>query len=211
MLHIGFLLIVVLAVGLFVAGTGKPRWPLLTYMAWTIVIGILSYKGFFLQTETMPPRMLLVLIPAILFTTVYSFDLSIPKRPACLMAINVLRIPVEFYLYWLYLNGLVPELMTFAGWNFDILIGVSALILLIWPGRIKQQLLRWWHYMGLTLLILIVLLAVLSAPSPVQLFGDNQPNVALLSFPFTLLPAIVVPLIFISHLLGINQTKQQKL
>jgi hypothetical protein len=46
--------------------------------------------------------------------------------------------------------------------------------------------------------------AVLSTPSAFQKFAFNQPNVAILHFPYTLLPAFIVPLVLFSHLAGIR-------
>jgi len=40
--------------------------------------------------------------------------------------LNVVRIPVEIVLFWLFLNQAVPELMTFEGRNFDIIAGITA-------------------------------------------------------------------------------------
>lgn len=40
--------------------------------------------------------------------------------------VHIIRIPVELVLYRLFLNGIVSELMTFKGRNFDILAGITA-------------------------------------------------------------------------------------
>jgi hypothetical protein len=51
----------------------------------------------------------------------------------------------------------------------------------------------------------IVLNAVLSVPTAFQQFAFDQPNIAILYFPFNLLPAVVVPLVLLSHLVVIRQ------
>ena len=48
---------------------------------------------------------------------------------------------------------------------------------------------------GLGLLANIVIIAVLSFPSPIQQFGFEQPNIGLAYFPFIWLPAIIVPIV----------------
>jgi hypothetical protein len=62
----------------------------------------------------------------------------------------------------------------------------------------------------LGLLINIVVNAALSAPSVVQQFAFEQPNIAILYFPFNLLPAVIVPLVLFSHLAAIRQLLRYK-
>jgi hypothetical protein len=49
-------------------------------------------------------------------------------------------------------------------------------------------------------LLNIVVHAILSVQSPIQQFGFDQPNRAVLEYPFVLLPAVVVPIVMLSHL-----------
>ena len=122
--------------------------------------------------------------------------------------VNVVRIPVEIVLYWLYLNKAVPELMTFAGSNFDILAGISA-PLVAYVGLRKQKLSKkvvlWWNIAALALLLNIVIHAVLSAPFVFQQLAFDQPNIGVLYFPFVWLPAFIVPVVLFGHLVSIRQ------
>ncbi|MEM9987092.1 MAG: hypothetical protein AAF804_18515, partial [Bacteroidota bacterium] len=47
-------------------------------------------------------------------------------------------------------------------------------------------------------------IAILSAPLPFQQLAFEQPNVAVLRFPYVLLPGVVVPLVLLSHLLSLK-------
>jgi hypothetical protein len=67
-----------------------------------------------------------------------------------------------------------------------------------------------WNFICLGLLFNIVINAILSVPTPFQKFGFDQPNVAVLYFPFTWLPACVVPLVLLSHLASIRILLQEK-
>ena len=111
-------------------------------------------------------------------------------------------------LYSLFVYKAVPQLMTYEGRNFDILAGLSA-PLIFYFGFIKKQLSRnailIWNFICLGLLINIVLNAILSVPFPLQKFAFDQPNVAVLYFPFNLLPSVVVPIVLLSHLAAIRQ------
>ncbi|TAH22438.1 MAG: hypothetical protein EAZ08_00730 [Cytophagales bacterium] len=43
-----------------------------------------------------------------------------------LIYLNIVRIPVEIILFWLFVNKAIPELMTFEGRNLDIIAGITA-------------------------------------------------------------------------------------
>ena len=92
--------------------------------------------------------------------------------------------------------------MTFEGRNFDILSGISALIvyfLAFRNGRTNRTLLIVWNLAALALLANIVTIAVLAFPSPFQMTGLGQPNIGVTYFPFIWLPSILVPIVFFCH------------
>ncbi|AZB17239.1 hypothetical protein EG352_05375 [Chryseobacterium indologenes] len=122
--------------------------------------------------------------------------------------LNIVRIPVELVLYWLFLNKAVPELMTFEGRNFDIIAGITAPIIAYFgltKRKISQKIILIWNFLCLGLLLNIVVNAFLSAPSPVQKFAFDQPNIAILHFPFNWLPTFIVPIVLFGHLASIRQ------
>jgi hypothetical protein len=129
-----------------------------------------------------------------------------------LVAIHTLRLPVEFGLYTLFLNKKIPILMTFAGWNFDIIIGISALLILFFQIFFKQSMGRKfsiaWNSIGILFLSFIVAIAILSSPFPFQKLAFDQPNVGILEFPFTFLPAVIVPIVFLANLLLLKNAKK---
>ncbi|MBP6586382.1 MAG: hypothetical protein KA215_12035 [Flavobacterium sp.] len=116
-------------------------------------------------------------------------------------------------MYKLFLQKQVPILMTFKGWNFDILMGISAVFILLYLLLTKRKLSRAfiliWNLLGLLLLANIVIIGILSAPLPIQQLAFDQPNIAVLQFPFIFLPALLVPLVFLSHILTIKKFKNQ--
>lgn len=98
--------------------------------------------------------------------------------------------------------------MTFEGSNFDMLSGLSAPVIYYF-GYIKKNLnkriILIWNVICLGLLINIVITAILSSPFPFQQFAFDQPNIAVLYFPFIWLPCCIVPLVLLSHLAAIRQ------
>ena len=58
---------------------------------------------------------------------------------------------------------------------------------------------------SLGLLLFIVFNGLLSAPTTLQQFAFDQPNIALAYFPYVLLPALIVPLVLFGHFVSIRQ------
>jgi hypothetical protein len=188
--------------------------PVLTVIIlWIIAQSIISFTGFYKSEDTLPPRFSLLLMPPLL-TIIFLFITKKGKlfidglNIKMLTIIHIIRIPVELVLLGLFMNKAIPELMTFEGRNFDILSGISASIVYYFTfvkRKLNTKNLLLWNFICLALVINIAINAVLSLPTKFQQFAFDQPNVALLEFPFTLLPAVLVPLVVFSHLASIRQ------
>jgi hypothetical protein len=174
---------------------------------WMIVQAMLAWSGFYQDTSTIPPRMVLTgVLPALLaivISLLFFRDLvgSLPLR--ALTLIHVIRIPVELVLLCLFQSGDIPRVMTFEGRNFDILSGILALVIFLIAfggGRVNRPLLVAFNILGLILLANIVSIAVMALPSPMQQIAFDQPNRAVLFFPYIWLPTVVVPIVLFSHL-----------
>lgn len=209
-INIGFIITTLLFLLFFYLGTGRNKRVLFASTFWLILISSISLTGFFLNTNTFPPRFLIVLIGNIAFIAfVYSRlkSLALDYRKA--MLVHALRIPIEITLYFLFLRKQVPEIMTFNGLNFDIIIGISALTFFMLSQLFKVNLSKMalliWNVIGLLFLMNIVVIAILSAPLPIQQLSFEQPNIAVLSFPFILLPSFIVPIVVLTHIISIKQ------
>jgi hypothetical protein len=49
-----------------------------------------------------------------------------------------------------------------------------------------------------------------STPSPLQKIAFDQPNIAILNFPFSWLPTFIVPIVLLGHLVSIRQLLKEK-
>jgi hypothetical protein len=184
-------------------------------IVWIILQSVLSLNGvFYSNTNLLPPRIVLLGILPMLLLFIILFNTKNGKQfidslPLFhITLINCVRIPVEIVLYWLFIHQLVPQIMTFEGLNFDILAGISAPII-AYLGfislKLNRNLFLIWNIISLVLLLNIVILAILSVPSPFQQISFDQPNIAILYFPFSLLPTFVVPVVIFGHLASIRQ------
>jgi hypothetical protein len=187
-------------------------------IALLILQGVTGLSDFFTVTSGLPPRFLLLVVPPLL-GIIALLVLPAGRRlidqfdPKWLTWLNTVRLPAEITLLWLFLYKQVPQLMTFEGRNFDILSGLSAPFI-AWFGYHKQKLgrvvLLGWNIICLGLLLNIVINAVLSAPFPFQQFAFDQPNVAVLYFPFVWLPGFIVPAVLLSHLVNIRLLRKSQ-
>jgi hypothetical protein len=184
-------------------------------VVWLALQSFFSLNNYYSSDTTVfPPKivllgvlpMLVFVVLLFIFPTGRRFIDSLPLK--YLTLIHVVRIPVELVLYFLFVYKTVPELMTFTGRNFDILAGLTAPIIYYF-GYVKQKLNRTiliiWNLISLGLLLNIVINALLSAPSPIQQFAFDQPNTAILYFPFSLLPTFIVPVVLFAHFVTLRQ------
>ena len=206
-----------LAVLLFYLAAQHSGRMLAVVLAWLLGQSALSLSGFYTVANSLPPRLVFALGPPLLLllsrlATARGRAFLDSLQLDMLTLLHVVRLPVELGLYGLYIHGAVPRIMTFEGGNWDILMGLSAPLVY---GLVRRQRPgRWallvWNGLGLVLLGNIVMVAVLSAPSPVQRLAFEQPNVALLHFPFSWLPAVLVPLVLLAHVAALWQLLTKK-
>ncbi len=190
------------------SNTLVPKILLFLIPLWLLLQATLAFTGFYLKTDAFPPRIFaFAVFPAFLFIILLFIftrgDFVNQLSLKILTLLSVIRIPVELVLFWLFQHNQVPQIMTFEGRNPDILSGISAL-LVYWlafrDGKVNRTILLIWNIFAFSLLVNIVTNAALSVPSPIQQFAFEQPNRAVLYFPFIWLPSVVVPIVMFSHL-----------
>ena len=212
-----FVLTTFLTVYLFYRASNKNVTLLVIIGVWIIFQSLIAATGFFAVVNIVPPRLMILIalpligIAALFFTRrgkrfIDSFDIK------ALTILHTIRIAIEVVLFWLFINKTMPQLMTFEGRNFDLLSGISA-PLVYYFGFVKRNLaakqMLAWNFTCFAILLFTVINAILSAPTPFQKFGFDQPGIAVLYFPFVWLPGVVVPLVILSHLITIRTLRKE--
>lgn len=175
---------------------------------WLAIQGLVGFLGFYKITDTTPPRFVLLIGPAFLFIILLFLT---NKGRSYLDSLNyewltwlhMIRIPVEIVLFWLFLDRMLPESMTFEGRNLDIISGITAPFIAFFGFRrqyIGRAGLIAWNLLCLGLVLNVLTYGILSAPSPFQQLSFNQPNIAILYFPFVWLAGFIVPVVLLAHL-----------
>lgn len=202
----------VMAYALAVARTGgdpsaaRRRARSLT-LAWMVLFAVLAEKGVLADFERRPPPIALAMLSFLasglalgLSRVGETFARGLPI--AWLVGAQAFRLPLELVMHQAALEGVMPREMSFAGYNFDIVTGVTA-IPVAWlaaRGRASRGLLYAWNVLGSVLLAIIVTVAVLASPM-FRVFGDEPAHVNswIAHFPFIWLGTVLVASAVFGH------------
>ena len=214
-LHIPIIFIITtfLTIFFFYRATNNSPTFLTIILIWILVQGAVALTGFYTETHTFPPRFILLPLPPliliiVLFVTKKGRRFIDGLDTKTLIILHIIRVCVELVLFWLFVGGVVPKLITFEGRNFDIFSGLTAPLIYYFgfvKPRLGKSILIIWNIVCLLLLLNVVTHAVLSLPTSFQKFAFGQPNIAMLYFPYVWLPCCVVPLVLLSHLAALRK------
>lgn len=204
---------------LWKASSYKKNLVIIIASVWLVLQGILSCTGLYLNKVStslgialilLPPLVLIIFVLAAKRTRKFIRRLDLKT----LHLLHIVRIPSEMCLYWLSQEKAVPELMTFEGHNLDIITGLTAPVIYFtcFKGRTIRSVnvLFAWNIIGLVMLGNAVAVNILSAPTSFQHYAHDQPNIAILYFPFIWLPCFIVMVILFSHLVMIKRLMSTK-
>jgi hypothetical protein len=190
-------------------------WVLAGLLLWITYAGLLGYLGVLKNMTTHPPGIVFLVAPVLLFLLVFLVFVVLSNAGArvalafplwILLGAQSFRIGVELFLHQLWIDGLVPKMLTFEGANVDIYVAASA-ALIAWlstRGRWGLGIALAWNVLGLLAITNVVTRAVLTAPGPLNLIHAEVPNLLLGTFPFLFIPGLFVPLGVVLHLLALR-------
>jgi hypothetical protein len=189
------------------AGAGAP-FVVAAAFAYLVTPGILASLRLLDRYNPLPAPALVMVMTVTIITLAITLS-SVGARiiaavglPA-LVGFQAFRVPVEWLLYRLYAEGVVPVQMTYAGLNFDIVSGATAAVLGTWllRHRPSKAVVLAWNVLGLGLLATIVTIAVLSTPVPFRRFLEAPPHMLPSLFPYVWLPTFLVQMALAGHVL----------
>ncbi len=180
--------------------------------AWLVYGGVLGYAGVVGDPSLRPPGPAFLLIPVFLFVALFLARSAAGERLALsiplwiILAAQVFRVGVELFLHQLWLAGMAPRMITYAGGNWDIVIGLSAPVVAYLYARrqIGERILLAWNFLGLATLANVALRALLTAPGALNFVHAEIPNTAIGTFPFTFIPGFLAPLALVLHVMAIR-------
>ena len=181
-------------------------------VVWFLYAGLMAHFDILGNPETRPPGIAFIVGPVLLFLIFFIVRPSASAQGVLafplwlILGTQFFRVGVELFLHQLWIEGLVPRMMTFKGANIDIYIGLSA-PLIAWlstRGGWGLKVAGAWNILGLLALLNVVTRAVLTAPGPLHLIHSEIPDRMIGTFPFLLIPGFFVPLAVVLHLFAIR-------
>jgi hypothetical protein len=174
-------------------------------VAWLALTWSVASLGTFRRWDATPPPFALLVAGIVVLAIViasgkYGERLARGLPLWTLVAIQSFRFPLETSMHALYERGIMPAQMSYSGRNFDIVTGITALVLGLMLRRGHgRRLVAAWNVMGFALLLNIVFVGIASTPR-FRYFGDDQLNVFVTYPPFVWLPAVMVLAALAGHL-----------
>lgn len=168
-----------------------------------------------LWDATPPPFVLLVVgilgVTLALACTGYGRRLALGLPLWVLIGIQGFRLPLELAMHALYERGVMPGQMSYSGRNFDIVTGITALLVawLVASGRAGRRVVLTWNVLGLLLVLNVVTIGILSTPR-FRLFGEDRINVFITYTPFIWLPSVMVLAALAGHLIVFRALRAEK-
>ncbi len=179
---------------------------------WLSILSWLAYYGFFEDFVSLPPKILVSILPPFLLTIYLLFSKQFWKilkviPPAKLVRVQAFRIPMELMLWLGLYGGFVPFQMTFEGFNYDIVVGITALIAanVFFGKRFYKLQGIIWNVFGILLLLTIVFISAISTPGPFRVFNNEPANTFISQVPFIWVTGFIVPFALAMHLFSLRQ------
>ncbi len=188
------------------------RGYLLFFALWLTYIMALQ-QSTVLEDFNLPPRIpLLVVVPAIvcilILTGQKKFREVVESTPLYVpVYLQSFRIIVEVLIYGAYLNGIFPKRATFEGMNFDVLVGLSALIIgyLVQRKKLNHKGLFIWNIVSLMVLSVTVYSFIST-----YYYTDYSNTVGHMDFvqvPYLFLASVLLPIALFLHVFSLRQIK----
>jgi hypothetical protein len=176
--------------------------------AWMAVTGLAARSGLLADFARRPPPMMFVVTGTAIAGLAVGLSrvgaqLASGLSFATLIGIQSFRLPLELVMHRAAREGVMPVHMSFAGYNFDIVAGASAILvaILLATGKAPRTLAMAWNLLGALLLVTIVIIGVSSLPM-FAAFGSSPDrlNTWMAYFPFVWLPTVMVAAAFAGHI-----------
>jgi len=169
---------------------------------WMAVTAAIALSGVLGRFERRPPPLVIWFASTIVLTIALGWS-PFGRRFAdrlpfvALIGFQAFRLPLELVMHRAAVAGIMPNVMSYSGYNFDIVSGATALPLALYA--LRRPLPRWliaaWNVTGQLLLFAIIVIAFAATPV-FRAFGDDQVNVWVTQFPYCWIAVMVASALF---------------
>lgn len=208
-LVVAFCVVVAAVVVAAVASVGAvhARWRVRAVVAvcvWLAATAAVGFSGVMLDVSARPPPFAVVV--AVTFGTAVVVGVSavgagLARLPLWwLVGFHAFRLPLEIVMHAAADAGVMPQVMSWDGRNFDVVAGVAAIVVAV---ALRRGAPRWvagaWLAFATVTLINVVVVAVRASPL-LRHFGDDEVNVWVAYAPFIWLPTVLVASAVAGHI-----------
>ncbi len=177
-------------------------------VAWMGVLALLAHRGVLARFDARPPPLFVALVVTIGLAVALarsSLGAKLAELPiAALVGVHAFRLPLELVMHEAAAQGIMPVQMSFSGWNFDIVTGVTAIVVALLAARgVASRRLIWaWNLLGSVLLAVVATIGVTSTPM-LHAFGEapGRLNTWIAYLPFVWLPGVLVAVALAGHII----------
>jgi len=212
-LGLALALVAVTGIGVAAGRAGMPaarrwRWTFRAAALSVLWMGLwwrLAASGVLADLDRRPPPFVLMLV------SVFGVSIVVAASPvgrilagslplAALVFLQAFRFPLELLMHRAYAEGVMPVQMSYAGQNFDIVSGLTAIpVAWLLARGAPRAIAVAWNVLGILLLVNILVIAIRSTPI-VAAYGPDHLNTWVAYPPFVWLPTVMVFTAITGHL-----------
>jgi hypothetical protein len=181
-------------------------WVSVPVLLWIIFQSTLSLNRWYMDRATahllFPYLFTSACILAIIFIPQLR-EWALGLRAEILIALQLIRLPLEALMHWAAYHRQTPLALTFYGGSVELLIAVATPIMLYLFRKNTSGNRLWlliWSYAGVASLTMLWLRSLLSAPSTIQNWGFEIPNYLMVHFPGSWIATVIIPILLFAHL-----------
>ena len=170
--------------------------------AWLAFVAVLALSGALARFDVRPPPMLAwfvvtLVLPLVIALSPIGRRLALGLPFGALVGFQLFRLPLEVVMHRAAVEGVMPNVMSYSGYNFDIVSGITALALGVAFAltEVPRALVLAWNVVGSVLLAIIVGVAVAATPL-FRAFGPEQVNLWVTRFPYAWMSVMVASALF---------------
>jgi hypothetical protein len=125
-----------------------------------------------------------------------------------LVLVQGFRLPLELLIHQAALEHVAPNALSYSGYNFDIVTGLSAFVVAFALRRGAARVIAViWNCYGCLCLGVIAVIAVVTSPM-VHLLGPDELNSWVTLFPFVWLPCVLVTFALAGHIIVFRKLRR---
>lgn len=185
---------------------------------WHIYVYWVSHSGLLADLESLPPKPVIFLIlPLFSFTAIFlylnrnkAWIMAVPIR--WLVMLQAFRVVVEVLLALSADQGILPQVVTIRGYNFDMIYAFTAPViyyLVFTSKKWSLKAVRLWNYLGIFVLATVISVFMSTMITP-EIHGSTQSimPVEFTHYPYTLVAGFLMPFAIFTHVLSLVQLRR---